>query len=951
MRSLTASSGLLGLRRARQDVWLLLAVAGLVALSTVLAAAGPRVVLGTIDGGVQDVVAAAGPTGSVTLRTSVGAPGAGVQPALPDADRFLAWAQEIPERLPPALAAVAVAPVPTLVGPAADLLARDGVEDSATDDDGEVVVQVAAVPTDDALVLVEGDLPAGPPAQPAPSAPSAPGAGGAGGGDPTPVEVVLSRAAAEAAGVVVGTRLTLGTPQGPVEVDGVAGADLLVVGLVEPRHAAAPAWDAMPEAWTPVHRDARSDRAAFTRFVVLADHAGLTRLMGHGMVADGRVRVDIDPPAFTAALADEVITEISALRADTSDLSARGDVAVEVRTGLDDALAAYPPQARAALAQMSVMISGVTGVAAVVLVLLSRLLVVRRWAVLSLERARGASVGAVGLRLLGESAVVTAVGVAGGLGAAWLLAPGPVRDPLPLAVVTAVALLAGPLQAAWLVRRAWTGLREPANRQDRAQLARRRRVRRLVVEVGVAVLAAAAAVSLRGRGLLQQTTATVDPFMAAGPLLVGLAVTLLVLRLYPWPVRAAGALGSRTRGVLGMLGAVRAQRAVAPLPLLALTLGVGLAVAGGLLVGTVRGGQLDASWDRVGADVRVDGTDLAVPLERVQDLRATGATTASAKVTGGVSFSLGTDATDVSVLAVDEGYGDLLRAAVAARAGDAEAVATAAADAEALELLRAASPGASGRVPAVVDASLAGRVVGDGTALYLGASYVPVEVVGTASGGPEGYLTAPYVYVDLETVAAHAGTAPEADTVWLVTDDGTDPEAAATSAVAALGAPPETVRTRADWLDAQRGGALMAGVERLMVLAVVAVCLLGVVALVATVLAGARERGRALSMLRTLGMSPRLGWWLALAELGPVVLASLLGGTLAGVVIVLALAPALGLDVLAGGIRVPPPAVDADVIVGLAAGAVLLLVLAVLAEVLAHRRDRLSEVLRVGEQG
>ncbi|MBX9245298.1 hypothetical protein ICW40_10830, partial [Actinotalea ferrariae] len=462
-------------------------------------------------------------------------------------------------------------------------------------------------------------------------------------------------------------------------------------------------------------------------------------------------------------------------------------------------------------------------------------------------------------------------------------------------------------------------------------------------------------VSLRGRGLLQRTSDGVDVLMAAGPLLVALAVTLVVLRVYPWPVRGAGALGRRTRGVLGLLGAVRAQRAVAPLPLLALTLGVGLAVAGGLLVGTVRGGQVEASWERVGADLRVDDPDLAVPLERVDEVAALpGVTAAAAKVTGGVAFSLGTAATDVTVLAVTPEHADLL-AAVAEASGDDVAAADAAADAEALALLTTTPVGAdrgAARAPvaALVDASLADRVVGDDTALYLGSSYVPVVVVGTISGGPAGYLPGPYVYVDLEAVAASTGSAPEADTVWVVgADDASVPEPAAVAA--ALGAPQDTVRSRAQWLDARRDAALLAGVEALMVLAVAAVCLLGVVALVATVLAGARERGRALSMLRTLGMGPRLGWWLALAELAPVVLAALVGGTLSGVVIVLVLAPALGLDVLAGGLSVPAPAVDLDVIVGLAAGAALLLVLAVLAEVLAHRRDRLSEVLRVGETG
>ncbi|MBX9246589.1 hypothetical protein ICW40_17505, partial [Actinotalea ferrariae] len=440
-RSLTASGALLGRRRARADVWLLLALTALVAVSTLLATAGPRVVARTVDGGVQDAVRAADASSAVTLTASVGTPSAGFSPALTDARDFRAWAGEVRALLPPALGAVVDDATATMTAPPTALLARDGVPDSAADADGEVVVGVAAVPAD--LELVDGALPGGG------------GSAEASGTDPAgaPVEVVLSHEAAQAAGLAVGSRVTVAAARGPLEHEGRAAADLLVVGVVAPQDPDAVAWRTVPETWAPVHRDARSDRAAFTRFTVLADDEGLTRLMTFGSVVDGQVRLGVDPTAFTAALAADVAAEIPALRANSSSLSAAGDVAVVVRTGLDTALEEYPPQARAALAQMSVMISGVVGVAGVVLVLLSRLLVVRRAAVLSLERARGASVGAVGLRLLVESALVTAVGLALGLVAAWLLVPGPVPDALPLAVVGLVALLAGPAQAAWLVRR------------------------------------------------------------------------------------------------------------------------------------------------------------------------------------------------------------------------------------------------------------------------------------------------------------------------------------------------------------------------------------------------------------------------------------------------------------------------------------------------------------------
>jgi putative ABC transport system permease protein len=61
------------------------------------------------------------------------------------------------------------------------------------------------------------------------------------------------------------------------------------------------------------------------------------------------------------------------------------------------------------------------------------------------------------------------------------------------------------------------------------------------------------------------------------------------------------------------------------------------------------------------------------------------------------------------------------------------------------------------------------------------------------------------------------------------------------------------------------------------------------------------------------------------------------------------LGPALGLDVLVGGPFLPAVVVDPAALGWVAAGAAGLLVVAVTVDVLVHRRDRLADVLRVGE--
>src|SRR5665648_1073459 len=916
LRSLLSSSGLLVRRRAGRDAWLLLACTPLVALSALLAVAGPRSVLNTVDGGARDTVEAAGLRSVVDIRAAVGdsTASSSAVPMTPTKD-FLALAATVQAQLPPVLASVHESTTVSLVTAPARLLMRNDTPETTLDDDGEVQLQIARLSADetDTVEIVKGRLPA---AQGTRSDAS--------------VEVILSQAVADAISVDVGDRLTVLAPWGPVPVGTQLGANLQVVGIVAPVAQDAPLWEAIPETWLPVHQDARSDRAAYTRGTLLAADDGMAALGSVlGAPGTGIIRLRVDPAAFTTRVAAEVAAELDALRVNTSVLAGDTRTPLSLRTELGDALRAYPPQARAALAQMSVVIAGVVGVAAVVMVLLSRLLVIRRSAVIALERARGASVPAIALRLAAEWVPIAALGGAAGIAAAAWVVPGALNDLLPVGVVVTVAVLAAPVQGAWLARRAWTGRREPANRQDRAQLAKRRTARRLVLESGALVLALAAAFALRTRGLLQVTTEGTDPFLAAAPLLLAIAITVLLLRVYPWPIRVVGVLGRRTRGVLGLLGAVRAQRAVAVLPLLALTLGAAVAVAGGLLVDTVRTGQVEASWERVGADIRVDAEltrDQVAAIAEQPGVTAVG----SAHVARSVSFDAGTGSALVTLVAADRQYADLLAATPFTSGTDVAGLAA-----------LADTPAVDGKIPIVTGATLARRV-GNSAAMYFGPEYVRVALAGATDYAPIGFFEGPFVFADLDTLSARMPDGLNA-TSTLVVGPG------AAQAVASVGVPPESVVSRAEWLAARRGLALHDGVEQMMIFAVIASGLLCVVALVATVLAGARERGRALSMLHTLGMHPRLGWWLALAELTPVVVAAVVGGAAAGVAIVVVLAPALGLDVLAGGLGIPDPSISPIVIIGLAATAVGLLVLAAGVEVLAHRRDRLSDVLRVGE--
>ena len=924
-RAATAMSLMLVRRGAWRDRGVLTASVVLVAVSALLAVVAPRLVLDVVDGGARDVLTDQGDRAEMVVRASVGNSGSAV-PGLRGElfEQFVRAAGEVEGNLPPTLARVAGDISAAVMTPRTEVTTIEtprphddaALDDVASGDEpaaleettwrGDRVLQVLALdvgaPADSLVRVVEGELPGAP--RPATSARSL-------------TDVAVTAPVAEALGLQVGTQVRITVHSG-------AATWLHVVGIVEALDANEPTWRLAPEALVP-HTFAGSQTSpALARGTVLASAAGAAELASAlDQPSTGTVRIAVRPEAFDTATAAAVVDEVQTVRSQPTTLVPalrHATFAADFATHL----AQYPARARAALAQMSVVAAGVVGVAAVVIGLLARLLVTRRAGRLALERARGATVTAVTARLVVESLAVTALGVGLGVGVSQLLVEGLAGTALPLGAVALASLASAPVIGALTARATWTGRREPANRQDRARLARRRRVRRLVVEATVVVLAAAGVVALRGRGVLQSTTQTIDPFLAVTPLLLCLAVTLLVVRVFPAPVRAVGRLARRGRGALGLLGAATSARAVAMLPLLALTLGVGITTASGLLAGTVNAGQEAAAWERVGADARFDAP---LPPADLAALRAAdGVTHVVEGIVAETSIDLGPVSDRFTVVAVER---ELLEVLAATPGTDPASLAPAfepVADDEPLAM--------------VVDPSIAARMSGEDVSMYFGPAFLTARLAGTTTVSLRGYAEGPFVFLDLAQVDARMSEPRDRTTVW-VTGPGTD------GALEALDLAP-LATSRTGWLEANRGSALVGGVQDMLRYAAATVAFLAATALVATVLAGARSRGVVLSMLRTLGLRAGYGWWLALAELVPVVLAALVGGVLAGSSILLLLGPALGLGVLTGGVGEPTLVVEPTFVLAVAGAVVVLLGVAVLAEVLAHRRDRLSEVLRVG---
>jgi len=920
-----AAMGLLVRRRLWRDRWLVTSSALIVAMATLLALAGPALVSRTVDDGAADAVTAAGPGADIFVTVPVGNPGGDNVSSIRGlpAEDFQGMGDTVVEHLPKRTSSVVAGHDSWVLSRPAPIGWITTADATADDAEAEDVVKKPRVgdyfqfgfSPEAEVTLVDGHLP-GPP-------PSLEDVTGPGGVVP-PIEIAISQEVADTLELAIGDQ---------AQVSSAAGESLIleVVGIVAPQDPNADAWNHFPEFDHPV--DVEGAGSNLRRGTVIVSQESLTGISAFLRTPfPGIVRVAVDPDKMTLNLASSVASELRELPGNAKDLvGPDAGVTVTVTTSLDDALAQYPARARAALAQMSVIIAGVVSVAAVVIALMAALVLTRRESDIALERARGSSVASTALRLFVESLLVTIVGLGIGIAAALVLSPGVATSRGLLWVVALVSALSAPVLGALQARRMWAGRREAANRQDRAKAAKGRRARRLTLEALTLVVAGVAVVSLRGRGVLQTATKGIDPFLAATPVLLALAVVVIVVRLYPLPMRVIQALARRTRGVAGVITLAKARERIPVLPLLGMTLAIGIAVAGGLLVSTVQAGQEQASWDRVGADVRIDSE---VTDEQANRLEAQGLIVSRGLYKPNANLAFGSEYSEGTVFAMDRNYPTIL-----SRAGVEDVSSL-------VELYdAAAAANADDPIPALASQDLIDVDVHADASAYVGRAYIPVAITGLAVITPDGWGNeGPYLLVPAEQLFASEFKEPVAMNIAFVSGPG-----AADAVAAEAGIDPTTVTTRDAWLASTKDSVLIGGVERAIAIAVVAVGVLAAVALLVTILRGVRERGRALSMLRTQGMGSGYGWWLALAELAPLTLAGVVGGAVAGLAIMWLLGETLGLKLLSGGLGEPPLTANWTFLAIVGGGIVLLLFLAVAAEVLTHRRNKLSEVLRWGE--
>ncbi|MEV4109159.1 FtsX-like permease family protein [Nonomuraea sp. NPDC049695] len=565
-------------------------------------------------------------------------------------------------------------------------------------------------------------------------------------------------------------------------------------------------------------------------------------------------------------------------------------------TGLPKLLADFRAALGTAQTVMYLVLGGLLAVALGVIALAVLLLTDRLDHTLTVARARGGSLRQVA----GAAATVTGVAVVpaglAGYGLSFLV-PGSVLPIVHLGPAVVVLVAVG-FAAARVARSHRAPLHE--RRDDVA--AGRVSARRITLEVLVVALALAGAYLLRARGL-----AGGDPFLLLVPVGLTLAAALITLRCYPYPLRLFVRLAARGRAAVPFLGLTRAARArsASVLPVLILLPALGVSVFAAVISDGIASTQQLAAWQQVGAPIKVT-SEIEIPAATISQVRGL------AGVEQVVTAQTGR---------VQVGYG----------AENAEAIAVDVAQ------WRRILDGAPVSLPALSDGALVSpELRGRGTFEIGWQSRVKLATRGVIDSVPGFYTEGKFMVVPLSVL-----TRPAVNTLLIKGD-------VSPGALARL-IPSASVRSQERALGAIRDDPLTRTVRWALVVVTVALGSYALVAVVLSLVVGAAERARAVSFLRTLGLSDRQAQRLTVLEILPMILLTALVGLGLGLFLPYALGPGVNLASYAGGLPVGDYSLDLLIPLALAAGLAAVAVLGAYAHTAISRRRNLGAVLRVGD--
>ena len=709
---------------------------------------------------------------------------------------------------------------------------------------------------------------------------------------------------------------------------GEADQRVQLVGLYEVDDPADPDWTHAPLAVSFTRVQRGLEAPLFSAIAVAAAH-DLETPVGLSDFVATTVWYPFDVEAVRA---DEVRDLIASMRFFTATSV---DLAVSVQSFFVDGLqfGSTAPitmtqavtRIEATSALVALIASGPLAVAIVVLALTARMLALRRRATLRLAEARGASWRLRAGLLTAEGLVIGLVGgVGGGIvgalvgeGRGGVVALVPVLVALTPPVVLPVL---GLLVARRRVRADIGAGSGPAARW------------RVVVELAVVALAGAATVLVL-TGALARDDGSPDPLVTVLPLLLAAAGCVVTLRLLPLGLAAIERAGAARRGVIALLGPARARRdpAIRVAPVLAVVVGVAIAVFSVAFSATVDAGIRVAAQAAVGSDLRVTAPFLTQEqldaLDALDGVRATAPVYADqqrdAQLPDG-NFTVIVYVIDVEQLrevqndaetAIDlpdallDGSGDLVPVLasqdIAARAGD-EPLTVEGDEVRIVATAPAQTPLGTSRGWIAVDRSLADRL--------LPSSFSPATVL-----------------VDLEPSADPAAVAEQARQIA-----GTGSQAATPASAAAV----------------RLEDPALVGLQRTLIAAIGVVAALLALAIGMTLVLGAPARGRLLALLGALGFRRSRELALVVWEVAPAVLVAMPVGAAVGLALPWIIVPALDLTGFVGGSAQPLVRLGGWLPLYVVLGFVAVTIVAVLVAALVARRVTAAGTLRsIDEEG
>ncbi|WTP57629.1 ABC transporter permease [Streptomyces phaeochromogenes] len=618
-----------------------------------------------------------------------------------------------------------------------------------------------------------------------------------------------------------------------------------------------------------------------------------------------------DPAALTAHDLSRLGSAVASLESGPGLVKVRDstDADTGVSTDLDEVLASYAQLRSGVRPLVSVAAFGTGAVAVVVLLMAGRLTADRRRTELALLRARGASLRGLTRRLVTETAVVALPAGALGLAGALLLVPYG-RAPYAVGAALAVTLLACaalPLRA--LAAHRVVGVH--GAREDLASVRPSRR--RTIAELTLLVLASAAVLALRSRGTSGTSDEALgsgasgdlgssgDQLVAMAPVLIGVIAALVLVRLYPLPLRWLARPAGRMRGAIGHLSLARAGRTSVStvLPLLALLTALTTAAFGGSVLAGVADARDRAAVLNLGADARVEA-ESALPATLPERVRSAPGVQEVTPLSIAYEAKPGAGVESVPLAGVDpEGYARLAdRTGLGAfPAGELKAAPAAPADGT-------SKPGADGSakapLPALASSAVADRYGTHPFSLRLSdGSDVTVRITLVRDLTPALPGT-DFLIVD----RAGLGTVAARPTTLLVTGDQVSGGALRKAVAAGTGADADPtaradVRLRSEERARYVDSPLQSGAERVYAAAVAAGSGYAVLALLLALVRAAPERAALLARLRTMGLTRSQGRRLLVLEALPQALLAAAGGILTGWAAVRLLAPGIDLTSIA----------------------------------------------------